>query len=319
VTGGTTLRSVTESSGVMFHHFHGGPHPSSAGSIDAATLDALLDHVSRDRRILPAAEYLARSEAGTLDPTDTCLTFDDALRAQFDVALPVLEARGLTGFFFVYSQAFEPGGAALEVYRHFRSSRYDDTETFLRDFESACADVDPSAIERTDREFDPLTYLSDYSFYSHADRRFRFLRDEALAEDTYHSVMLRFIEDAGFDFESIRATVTMDRDSLRQLVDQGNLIGLHSHSHPTRIDALSRRDAAGEYLANKRFIEETTGVSPVSVSHPCGLYNPAILDELHAMGVVIGFRDSMAPMVERSRLEYPREDHSNIVREMTAA
>ena len=46
-------------------------------------------------RILPAREWQDRLQRGALRSVDLCLTFDDALRCQFDVARPVLELKRL--------------------------------------------------------------------------------------------------------------------------------------------------------------------------------------------------------------------------------
>src|SRR4051812_1212306 len=103
----------------MFHHFHGGAHARGQGAISAQQLDELLDFVGAGR-ILPALEWQERSTRGTLAPDDLCITFDDALRCQVDIALPVLESRGLTAFWFVYSSVFEGVRERLEIYRHVR-------------------------------------------------------------------------------------------------------------------------------------------------------------------------------------------------------
>jgi hypothetical protein len=75
--------------GVMFHHFHDDRHRRGQGSISAEQLVELIEHLGRND-ILPAQEWMRRAAVGALTDTDTCLTFDDALRCQYDVALPVL-------------------------------------------------------------------------------------------------------------------------------------------------------------------------------------------------------------------------------------
>ena len=86
--------------GVMFHHFFDARHPAGQGAISAGQLADLIAFLGRDR-ILPAAEWQRQAEAGTLAPDALCLTFDDNLRCQYDVALPVLRDEGLTAFWFV--------------------------------------------------------------------------------------------------------------------------------------------------------------------------------------------------------------------------
>ena len=81
----------------MFHHFHDGRHPAGQGSLSAHELADVIRFLG-PARILPAREWLTRALAGTFDRGDLCLTFDDNLRCQYDVALPVLRHRIITNF-----------------------------------------------------------------------------------------------------------------------------------------------------------------------------------------------------------------------------
>ena len=49
---------------------------------------------------MPVSERLERSE---LRHNDIVLTFDDGLRCQYDIALPILNKHGIGAFWFVYS------------------------------------------------------------------------------------------------------------------------------------------------------------------------------------------------------------------------
>ena len=73
--------------GLMFHHFHDEDlHLPSQGSIDKDQFYNLIKFVGREN-ILNAEEYYHRFENNKLKPSDTCLTFDDSLLSQYDVAL----------------------------------------------------------------------------------------------------------------------------------------------------------------------------------------------------------------------------------------
>lgn len=109
---------------VMFHHFTDDVHPAGQGALDAVQLRAVLDRVGVER-ILRADEYLERVHADRLDPGSVCLTSDDNLRCQYDVALPVLTELGLTAFWFMYSSPLEGTVERLELYRYFRKVAYD--------------------------------------------------------------------------------------------------------------------------------------------------------------------------------------------------
>ena len=121
--------------GLMFHHFHGLGHPRGQGAISRSDFGRILDTYSD--RILPAAEWRNRALDKRLQPEDICLTFDDALLCQHEVALPAMAERGMTAFWFVYSSVLEGNLELLEVFRYFRTVAFPDIESFYRSFQSA--------------------------------------------------------------------------------------------------------------------------------------------------------------------------------------
>lgn len=308
---------MSEAIAVMFHHFHGGVHRQSPGSIDDYTFDRLIGEIEREFNVLGAEEFRQRVESGSLSPNDTCLTFDDALKSQIDVAVPVLESRGITAQFFVYSTAFERGGAELEVFRDFRSQNFDSTEVFLTSLldvlETSQGNIRQALADRF-----PHNYLEQYSFYSLADRQLRFLRDEMLTADEYSSAMCRLMDNSGIDREEVRQRLMMNLEDLRLLTRNGHEVGLHSHSHPTRIDEFDGSEVATEYERNFSFILDATGIPPRTMSHPCGRFSEQSLEALRRLGVTVGFIDSPAPNVNNDPLCIPRHDHSDLVRNLLA-
>ena len=157
--------------GVMFHHFHSSTHPAGQGSISAEQLTAMIESIGPER-ILDAGEFLFRARNGWLNADDVCLTFDDNLRCQYDVALPVLKRFGLTAFWFVYTSVLQGNVEPLEVYRHFRMTRFASVDAFYDAFFAALQASEHGAIaEALLEEFNPRTYLAGFPFYSDADRR----------------------------------------------------------------------------------------------------------------------------------------------------
>ena len=119
--------------GIMFHHFHNEKHLKTQGSISAEDLEKILDYVGRER-ILSPLEWLERLAENKLSSEDICLTFDDGLLSQIDVALPVLEHYGLKALWFVYSGVFEGQLENLEIYRFFRTKYFENIDDFYNLF-----------------------------------------------------------------------------------------------------------------------------------------------------------------------------------------
>ncbi len=301
--------------GIMFHHFHGWDHPAGDGSLSAEQFADML--VALDlSRILPAGEWVERFERGTLEPQHLCLTFDDNLRCQFDVALPVLRELGLTAFWFVTTAMYGGETPRLEVYRTFRILCFDDNSDFYEAFFRILAlSNEAERVEAALRTFQPDGYLAEYPFYREADRRFRYVRDEILGRERYERIMDALIASMGLTVDQLAENLWMTPAQLRTLHDEGHVIGLHTHTHPTRLAGLALREQQREYRENQRILYEMLGQRPVTMSHPCNSYTPETLALLRRMGVRLGFRANMRGGFD-APLECPREDHANILWEM---
>ena len=71
---------------------------------------------------------------GRLEQQHLCLTFDDALLCQYDIAKPVMDRFGITGFWFVYSSVFQGELEILEIYRYIRCVYFDTIDKFYVGF-----------------------------------------------------------------------------------------------------------------------------------------------------------------------------------------
>lgn len=301
--------------GVMFHHFHGGGHPKGQGAISAEELELLLLGLGPER-ILPAKEWMRRALTGGLGQGDICLTFDDNLLCQYDIALPVLEKMGLSAFWFVYTSPNQGIPDHLEIYRYYRTTKFANVDQFYESFFSRLMSG-PWAreAEAALKGFDPASHLRDFPFYSDQDRKFRYVRDLVLGPERYTAAMEDMLMHDGVDKRSLAGKLWMTDEQLKGLHDKGHVIGLHSHNHPTRMDLLDKAAQAAEYRANFDHLARLLDQAPRSMSHPCNAYNRDTLDILREMGIELGFRANMAQPQKRG-LEYPREDHANLVRGM---
>lgn len=300
--------------GIMFHHFHGGRHRPSPGSITDHELDAVIDHLGPGR-ILPATDWIERTLTGRLGPNDLCLTFDDAPRSQFDIALAVLRRRGMTAFFFIPTGHLAGHLPRLELYRWFRATRFRDADDFEVAFESELMQGPlASDVKAALRSFDPASYLAEFPFYTEADRRYRFLRDDVLGPAEHTRTLDAMMRKAGIDATHVAQDLVLGEAEIRSLADMGHAIGLHSHTHPTRFADLPLSEQERELRQNRSVIETVIGRAPVSMSHPNGSYGPETLAILQDLGVQVGFRSSMRAISPRvPALEQPREDHANVI------
>ena len=306
--------SVTHS--VMFHHFHSDEHLPAQGSLDKKDFREMLLWLAKNYSLLGANDYKNKFESNSLSNSDICLSFDDALKCQYDIAFPVLNEFGLDAFFFVYSSAFSDKPDFLEIYRYFRTSLYNNIDEFYIDFFEIVEQLDTEAFANHKSLYTNLNYLSAFPFYSENDKWFRYLRDQYLESVRYQEVMDSMMSVKGFNIDGAKKNLWMSEVELGTIYLNGHTIGLHSFSHPTRMSKLSKSEQEIEYQKNFDHLSKITG-NPIKVmSHPCGDYNQDTLDILNSMNIGMGFRSSMSVTDINSSLEIPRDDHANVFKEM---
>ena len=120
--------------GIMFHHFHNDDvHTKGQGSIDKDDFYKIIKFIGRNN-ILDADVFFDKLKKNKLKENEVCLTFDDAIKCQIDIALPVLQDLKIKSFFFVYTSLFEGKPDNLEFFRYFRMNYFDNINQFYNDF-----------------------------------------------------------------------------------------------------------------------------------------------------------------------------------------
>lgn len=303
--------------GIMFHHFHrAGEKPPAQGSITPEQLEAIIDYLQSGYTLLSAHEWLRRFlECKIRD--EICLTFDDGLKCQYDLALPVLRRRGIRAFFFVYTCIFHGWIDRLEIYRLFRNRFFPTVNEFYERFwNTAGKSIHFAGVSDAVLRPEAESYLREYSFYTDEDRRFRYVRDKVLSNEAYQSIMDGVMETFGMTPETLATNLWLSPKNLMQLADEGHVLGLHGYTHSTTFASKPREEQEREYALNRSDLELLSGVPPISMSHPSNSYSADTLAILGTMGVRVWFRANMRP--GESKLEIPRMDVADLLKEMQA-
>ena len=302
--------------GIMFHHFHNDFHYRGQGSIDSAEFEKLLLFVGVERIINPET-WVERLSNNSLKEDDVCLTFDDGLLCQFDIALPILKKYNLKAFWFVYSCVFESGIGEFEIYRVFRTKYFNTIDDFYGEFlklinSSPYFKKSKNAVS----EFDIDAYRKIFPFYSENDVIFRVIRDRALTKDEFNHVMETLMGLYKINKKNLCENIWMHDDHIRQLSDQGHHIGFHSYTHPTALSDLPYVEQENEYLKNFSHLKKICGKSPISMAHPVNSYNENTIKILKKIGIECGFQSNMQMRTKSTEIKYelPREDHTNILK-----
>ena len=301
--------------GIMFHHFHDGArHIKCQGSLDAQELEEVLDYYQNRYKLIPAREFYEKVLRNELDVDEACLTFDDTLKCQYDIAYPVLRSRGLTAFWFVNTLPLNGGISALEVYHHFRFKMFDNVDEFYETFFQCLQEMQADLridYNKAIENFDYNSYKRNATFYTYNDKKFRYVRDIILGEETYDRIMCVMMDKMGYQPKQVVSDLWFSVDDIRQLRSEDHIIGLHSHTHPTRLSALSYSEQLDEFRQNKEALT-SYGIPIDTVSYPCNDYNSDTLTVMNKLDIKIGFSASMQTM-GRGALEMPRENHTYIM------
>ncbi len=308
--------------GIMFHHFHDeGIHTKGQGSISKDDFYKIINFIGREN-ILNADIFFEKFKAKKLKNNEVCLTFDDAIKCQIDIALPVLEELRIKSFFFVYSSIFEGNPDHLEYFRYFRMNYYDNINEFYSDFYKYL-DKDLKKFFDENKNF-INSQKKKFNFYSTEDIKFRLIRDTYLSKSDYENNMFLMMKDKKFNYKDLFAKIFFQKDDLIKLDSLGHLVGLHSHTHPTLMEKLSYIDQKTEYEKNLNTITKILNKQKNKIkfmSHPCGSYNKDSLNILKELNIELGFKHIMSIETEKgmekinnSFLEIARKDHSGIMK-----
>ena len=163
-----------------------------------------------------------------------------------------------------------------------------------------------------------------FPHYSISDIKFRLVRDKYLDKNRYEKTMIAIMKEKNFYPKKIYSKLFFSKKDLANLNSLGHTIGLHSHSHPTRLENLSYEEQRKEYKKNSQILSEVLNVSDTfikSMSHPCGSYNSDTLKILKEMKIEIGFKQIMKiekgrgmDKINNSNFEVARQDHAEIMR-----
>ncbi|NQY66659.1 MAG: polysaccharide deacetylase family protein [Flavobacteriales bacterium] len=299
--------------GIMFHHFHHENQSRTAqGSLSKNQFITKLSYLQKNFNLISADEWYSKAIKNDLEQKDICISFDDNLKCQFEIALPVLEEMNLNAFWFIYTSPLNGNIEKLELYRYFRYSEFNTVDSFYKNFNKIITISNYNNIVKNGLEqFSAESYLGEYSFYSKEDKKFRFIRDQILGQEKYYQLMDQMISQSGMNTEMASKKLWMQKNDIKHLSDSGHVIGLHSHSHPTNLEKSTVDKQKNEYSTCLAILRSITGKNISVMAHPSNSYNNDTLLILDELTVQVGFRANMEDGFN-SRLEYPRMDHTMI-------
>jgi len=218
---------------------------------------------------------------------DDQYTFDDGLACQV-LAFQLLRKHGKKAIFFVNNEN------KMEQYRVIRERLGDQ---FYNHFWNNVANDPYFSI--------PNDFLAEYSFYTEEDRRYRYYRDYLAPErhDEIMNILLLQGDEPCFDVEK---PLFIDP---QMIVGEGHILGLHSSTHPRRMDALKPHEQFDEWVGNLAYIRKFQR-EVLYAAYPMGRYNEVTKEILSLLGIMDAFTSSE---LTKGYLESPRIDLSKFL------
>ena len=310
--------------GIMFHHFHDNDvHTKNQGSLDKENFYKMINFIGRDN-ILDADVFFDKFKQNKLKENEVCFTFDDAIKCQIDIALPILEELKIKSFFFVYTSIFEGKPDNLEFFRYFRMNYFNSVEEFYNNFYQVLNKDLKNFFENSYDKIKTVKIKSPH--YSIEDIKFRLIRDYFLTKNEYEEIMFTMFKEKKFKYKDFFKKLYFQKEDLKELDNLGHLIGLHSHNHPTLLENLNYDEQKTEYEKCLASISDVLNKPKKEIkymSHPCGSYNNFTLEILKELGIELGFKQTMTiepekgiKKVNNSFLEVARQNHAHIFKRM---
>lgn len=304
----------------MFHHFHDNViHTKGQGSIDKNDFYKMINFIGRNN-ILDADVFYEKFKNNNLKDNEVCLSFDDGIKCQIDIALPVLEELKIKSFFFVYTSLFEEKPDNLEFFRYFRMNYFKSVDEFYDNFYKVLDKDLKSFFEKNSIKIKETKIK--FPYYSISDIKFRLVRDVFLTKVQYEDTMFSMFKEKQFNHNEYSKKLFFQKNDLQTLDNLGHVVGLHSLNHPTLLEKLSYDEQKNEYEKNLSLISSILDKPKNEIkcmSHPCGSYNADTLEILKELGIELGFKQIMSIEPEKSMkkinnsfLEIAREDHASI-------
>jgi peptidoglycan/xylan/chitin deacetylase (PgdA/CDA1 family) len=289
------------------------PHPGIHG-LGGEEFAACLERLGRDFEFVSLQSLLAAERAGRFgnDSAKCLVTFDDGLRCQYEMALPILDRMGIPAAFFVLGGPYLHGKAATVHKLHFARASLGDV-AMMGLVDALCAE---RGIRESPAGLDIAAVRDSYRYDDETSARMKYFLNYLMPEDFVEAAVERAFSAIGISETDFIRESYMTPAMIADLAKRG-LVGSHAVSHRP-LAKMGMAQARAELSESKAWIERVSGTSIDAVSYPLGnkdAVSRQIADEARAAGYRLGY--SMERAQNASFLDpllYARFDASDAAR-----
>jgi peptidoglycan/xylan/chitin deacetylase (PgdA/CDA1 family) len=244
---------------VNFHYISEAPRAGSRAifPITVAAFEAQLDELAKTWEFVSRDDLVSAVRGDRSLPARACvITFDDGLREQFELGLPVLEARGIPAIFFVCGEPLERT-RVLPVHRiHHLREHFPDGELL-------------AALEA---EIDDLQLVTDevaqamYRYDTAEAAKLKYLLNVVIGPTRPDAVGHLFA--ARVDEVELWERLYMPPEQVVELEGKG-MLGSHTYGHMP-LSVLSSDEARADVDRGLETLRSLTGARALTFSYPWG-------------------------------------------------
>lgn len=267
------------------YHYIAREAPAGPRAIFPVTVDALrgqIEALGRGFELVSRDQVLAAVDGGPALPHRACLiTFDDGLREQHDLALPVLDELGAPAVFFPSGMPLAEG-RALHVHKiHWLRERVSDDE-LLQELDHEVEGLD-DLIEAVRG-----TAIESYRYDEPPAAIVKHLLNAALDAARSRAVVDSLFDRIHGDESGFCEQLYMPVAQVRELERSRRAVGAHSYGHDP-LALLAPADLTTDLERSAAALEAVTGVRPTAISYPYGS-KLAVSAAVGRAAAAVGFR-----------------------------
>ena len=306
--------SKIKSNTLMFHNFHDSKDfLSTPGSISKKKFENLVKELKNKKfNLINPKTFFLKIKKKNLKKKDILLTFDDGLKCQIKIILPILEKYKIQSIFFIPTFKYFKLNSTLEAKRYFIYTKFKNIKNFYKIYFKRVF-----LSENKKNNFLKINkkkisnFQKKYLFYSVDDIIFRLIRSKNLQK--HNLIMKDIMRKFNFNEKSVAKKLLMDARDYKKLVKSKQHIGLHSDEHITSKAGLTYKKEFQNYFQNKEILNEFYK-DINACSYPTNVYTKNSKKILSNIGIDFAFISNDKCLTKYSKYHLPRTDITYLIK-----
>ena len=306
----TKIKSNT----LMFHNFHDNVNfLYTPGSLSTSTFENLIKSLKLKKySILKPAEFFSKLLKKKLNKKEILLTFDDGLKCQIKLVLPILKRYKLEGIFFIPTYKFFKSNSFLEAKRYFMYTYFKNIENFYEIYFKLYFINLNNRKKFFKKNFNSISnFKKKYPFYNTNDVAFRFIRANNIKK--HNLILKKIMKKFNYSEDKKSKKLLMNSQDYKKLIISKQCLGLHSDEHFSSKKNLTHKKELQNYLLNFKILSKYDK-NILSASYPTNIYTKNSQKILKNVGIKYSFISNDKNKSKFTKYKIPRTDITYLIK-----